>query len=841
MFRLYNATRSAQLGLQANSIRSRATLVRLLHCSLIRQFAGTSVPKEVVPDPQTAGLPKTLENLSPAKEKQEGLQREERRGKDDPILNSKPRTRRKLLKEVPSTPDGSEPESKPRAKISRTKAQKVADDTAIDPKPRAPRTRKKAQEREDKTPKNSIARTSKKKASERVANAETKCPAQVTTKVASEGEHGFPHDETKQNRMRKQYFQNSSIVLTNNDLDQLNRIAANIRRKEADSKTQEKATEASSTTTEPRSRPDIDDRKPRLNGVELAQMPEDPAKHVSQYLQWGMARNRRQGRIAADNKRMNIVGEEACNDIVERLKPSLEKLRGCDIIDISPGAGVWSKKVHEMLKPRTHILLEPDTVYRPLLEPLVDTPGSTYKLIPKSGLVWAHLENVMSSGVLPFQVPLEQNDPRLNEPNNTLLVLANIAYNPKKAFKGFASITQMVMYQFVDTIRTHALFQRFGLVRMLVWVNDDEKRYLGLGRSVAYRRKAAIEAGIACEKFEEVASSCNNTSIWGRESMVELASARRVVEKMERNGIKVPVGRESELMKQVARNETIDHSLLDRGFTHTDQYARRLEVLTRAFESGVMEKMDDGVLLYNQMQNMKHQKITGENAYRKMFEIAGQYEKIIATQKKLLEAPDAKGAERRKNGLDRRVKAWERAFAALGADCREDLKNNIENRIAMSSDPPLLLWDRRECEPLKLHPHEFWPQKEMCLIDIQPKAMWPVLRDNRENQDILEYLLGSFFTMSAQSVKHALMGLVPGAYEWLSEECKTLKDVRKGGNPDLDKLSVRVLTDEMLQDMVEAWTRWPWKPSRYEIMSRMGASSYDPDGDTDEFLGCAGI
>ncbi|KAK2628775.1 hypothetical protein QTJ16_001878 [Diplocarpon rosae] len=494
-----------------------------------------------------------------------------------------------------------------------------------------------------------------------------------------------------------------------------------------------------------------------------------------------------------------------------------------------------------MLNPRTHILLEPDTVYRPLLEPLVDTPGSTYKLIPKSGIVWAHLENVMSSGLLPFQVPLERSDPRLNQPNNTLLVLANIAYQPKKAYKGFASVAQMVMYQFVDTIRTHSLFQRFGLVRMLVWVNDDEKQYLGLGRSVAYRRKAAIEAGIVCEKFQEVASSCNNTSIWGRESLVEMESARRVAEKMERNGIKVPVGRESELTKRMARNETIDHSLLDRGYRHTDQYARRLEVLTRAFESGVMEKMDNGVLLYNHMQNMKHQKITGENVYRKMFEIAGQYEKILATQKKLLEAPDAKGAERQKNGLDRRVKAWERAFAALSSDSREDLKNNIENRIAMSSDPPLLLWDRREFEPLKLHPHEFWPQKEMCLIDIQPKAVWPVLRGNRENQDVLEYLLSSFFTISAQSVKHALMGLVPGAYEWLSEECKTLKDVRKGGNPDLDKLSVRVLTDEMLQDMVEAWTRWPWKPSRYEIMSRMGATSYDPDGDADEFLGCAGL
>ena len=36
------------------------------------------------------------------------------------------------------------------------------------------------------------------------------------------------------------------------------------------------------------------------------------------------------------------------DDLLQRLGPSLACHRSCDIIDINPGAGVWSAKVHDM-------------------------------------------------------------------------------------------------------------------------------------------------------------------------------------------------------------------------------------------------------------------------------------------------------------------------------------------------------------------------------------------------------------------------------------------------------------------------------------------------------------
>src|ERR1700677_3313119 len=105
------------------------------------------------------------------------------------------------------------------------------------------------------------------------------------------------------------------------------------------------------------------------------------------------------------------------------MKPSLEKHIGCDIIDLNPGPGVWSSALHDFLKPRTHILMEPDHAsYKPLLKPLLDAEGSTYKFIPKSGVIWSSLQEALSPELLPCQKTLDHGDSRLEEPNHTLLL-----------------------------------------------------------------------------------------------------------------------------------------------------------------------------------------------------------------------------------------------------------------------------------------------------------------------------------------------------------------------------------------------------------------------------------
>lgn len=178
---------------------------------------------------------------------------------------------------------------------------------------------------------------------------------------------------------------------------------------------------------------------------------------------------------------------------MERLKPSLEEYKGCDIIDINPGAGLFSSKLHNLIKPRSHILMEPDQgTYSQFLQPLVDEPGSTYSLVPKSGIIWSELETIMNKEYLPHQEAYPASDPRLCEINKTLLVVANLAYHPEKPYKGFSSLTRMVLYQFLSAVKANSLFHRYGMVRMLLWVGDDERTKI-IPRGLGSRRKAAVE------------------------------------------------------------------------------------------------------------------------------------------------------------------------------------------------------------------------------------------------------------------------------------------------------------------------------------------------------------
>ncbi|KAK0106181.1 hypothetical protein ONS96_003826 [Cadophora gregata f. sp. sojae] len=573
-------------------------------------------------------------------------------------------------------------------------------------------------------------------------------------------------------------------------------------------------------------------QKTRTAGRPKIEPPAEPRSDIKTYLRWGLGGNWDGGKSIGDRKRMNIISEDACDAIITRMKPSLERHRGCDIIDINPGVGVWSAKLHDFLKPRTHILMEPDIrLCGPLLEPFVKAPDSTYKLIPKSGLVWGHLESVLNKSHLPFQTAYSRDDPRLDQRNDTLLVVANLGYYPKKPYKGFASLGQMVIYQLMSSINAHSLFQKYGQVRMLIWINDEERHNI-LPKTVSSRRKGSAEADFSCEKLEEVASGTATSPRRAREVGLDLEGLRKVLQKMEAKGIEIPKGRESFLLKQM--------------FDLSDEEAQRglrmeKEIAQEEYASLKKQALSGISVDRKRLSWLKYLTASNSRQQHRITALCNEFEKIMESAKAIQGLADPEQKDMRNAEYQERMVEWEENVAKLSGDNVNVVRNRCEDRLALRREKPLLLWDRREVEPLRLEPEEFYPAQTMCLFDIQPKALNPVLRkDYPNNYDVLEYLLVSFFTMPSQSVKHGLVGLVPGAYEWIDAECPSLKDVYKGGKPDLDRLSVRCLTEEMLVDMVEAWERWPFKPNKYEMLSRMGSVSHDAtSGESDE-LGQAG-
>ncbi|KAG4440741.1 hypothetical protein IFR05_003785 [Cadophora sp. M221] len=540
--------------------------------------------------------------------------------------------------------------------------------------------------------------------------------------------------------------------------------------------------------------------------------PEEPRKEITEFLRWGYGGNWPGAKPQGDRRRMNIVSEDACDAVLARLKPSLERHMGCDILDINPGAGVWSEKLHGFLKPRTHILLEPDTkMYGPLLDPLVMAPNSTYKLVPKSGLVWGHLEGVLSQEYLPLQTAWNRDDPRVEERNDTLLVTANLGYNPKKSYKGFTSLAQMVIYQFMGAVKAHSLFQKYGLVRMLIWINDEEKHNI-LPRTINDRRKASVEADFACEKVEEVASSTVHMGQGLREPELDLQSGRKVLQRMTDNGIQIPEGRESILVQQL------------NGVDVPNTRIQRFQAAPLKEETTTIHDPERERVLQNRLKS----RLTGEALAAT---VCDTYEDILKAAKVVHGLPDSEEQKANNAEFWEHLKDWDDNVSTLSRTNRLHVQSGCDNRLAIRRDQPLLLWDRREVEPIRLDDDEFFPSKAMCLFDIQPKTLIPVLRDKYpDNCDILEFLLGSFFTLPSQSVKNGLIGLWPGAYEWIDVECPSLKDIHKGGHPDLDHLTVRMLSNEMMVEIVEAWLRWPFKPNRYQMLSRMGSATHDAAG-----------
>ncbi|TVY22238.1 hypothetical protein LHYA1_G009195 [Lachnellula hyalina] len=580
---------------------------------------------------------------------------------------------------------------------------------------------------------------------------------------------------------------------------------------------------------------------------------------VLQHLQKGYGGSKRR-KAFGDVRRVNIVGEDLCDAILERMKPSLAKHEGCDIIDVNPGAGTWSRKLHEVLKPRTHILMEPDTdLYQPLLQPLLDAEDSKYVLFPKPGVIWAHLERVLSEKHLPHQKPLPQGDPRLEQPNDTLLFVANLCYHPKRAFKAFGSLTTLVLHQLMSAVRSHSLFHKYGTVRMLIWVTDEE-RLTPLPKHVAMRKKASLESEISCGKIEEVASSGRPIGVFRRDDRLDAEQTLKVLANMERLGISTPKGRETPMQKHLLEEKDKKRDTSD--WVDDDrvgiQYHKVIVDLEAKFAAGEFQKYSDvprnplpskkeesGLggrkarsrapfelspewLLLNRLRSRKKTEVNRGDV---MLQYAARNDEIMDMQREIynLKGPEY---ETRRQELFQLTREFKDDVDKLpGHQTRVMIGTHIDNEHLLRHNPPGLLFDRREVEPLKVERSDFFPHHELALLDFQPQAIWPVLRkDYPANYDVFEYIVATLFLFPGQSVEMGLKALWPGAYEWLVPVCPTLTNPYKGGDMDLSRFSVRCLSSEMLKEIMEGWDKWPWRPSRIELLGQLNSyESVDKD------------
>ncbi|KAH8904496.1 S-adenosyl-L-methionine-dependent methyltransferase [Coniochaeta sp. PMI_546] len=512
-------------------------------------------------------------------------------------------------------------------------------------------------------------------------------------------------------------------------------------------------------------------------------------------------------KVKGDKHRVNIVDEKLCDDIINYIRPTLDRHVGCDIVDLYPGAGLWSRKLHDTLQPRSHILLEPDAdLYAPFLEPLTSRPNVT--LLPKSGIVWTELNEVLTKEHLPHQV---ERNPRTETPqrNDTLLVTANLSFFPKKKYQSFANVTQLLLYQFINSIRSGTLFQKYGLVRMLIWVGEEEKSAV-MPRTIQRRKRLSIDAEMSTDYVAEIAGADRSRGQDGapdrfaRDHAIDLESIRGVLARMRSTKTTIPPGRETSIVREFASLSKKQQAAVRAGSkpaVFDRPYRAELEQLEAALEAGKLSPAAD---------QQKHRRLT-DLRYKVQWEL--RRHKAIHD---MLSDASLAPAE------------WDQRIRRLDKYLRIEFMLTRDNLHVWRQDPPVLTWDRRPLEPLVVRDTEFFPNVPCALLDIQPKATHPLLREmgpgTSRAGDMFAVILSSMMRSSIDPLGKVLESIYPGAKEGVLPGCPTLR-AGVALPPGYAEWNARSLNEGQLVEILEAWMEWPFRPGFSELVARESEDS----------------
>lgn len=159
---------------------------------------------------------------------------------------------------------------------------------------------------------------------------------------------------------------------------------------------------------------------------------------------------------------------------------------------MNPGPSIWSAAINERLKPRSHILLEPEVKFKPVMaEFTASHPGSYW--LPLNGYDWTTYLKLFAPDPPRPPWPVDHSFP----PFDPLFVPPEDGINTDIIFTGNLSMSDSggdrLLAQFLTCCALGQWVQKFGRVRFLVWTQDALRdRYLP--RGIGGRNRAAVTA-----------------------------------------------------------------------------------------------------------------------------------------------------------------------------------------------------------------------------------------------------------------------------------------------------------------------------------------------------------
>ena len=542
------------------------------------------------------------------------------------------------------------------------------------------------------------------------------------------------------------------------------------------------------------------------------------------------------------------------DDVLKFYGKSLEIHKGCDILDINPGAGLWSQKLHEFLQPRSHVLMEPNSDYKHFLDPLVNARDSKYKLVQKDTISLDSYKELVTENVFPKQTRVDPADNSGQELNTTLLVIGTLAWDPVLPGLAFDSMAKQLYNHFASAVRTNDHFHAYGRVRTLFWVGSQDFRPVFAESMQRFEKNNCLLE--LTQNMEMVVNAPRRTrnvgrGSPGREANYDIEGVVRAIQRGRANGMELPAHRQARiytvaaevekvfgesgrcssrwlydyLMRKHAEGFTIPGLLTEAHFEHYDDL-KRLQKKWPDIDFAAMGNAKGSAPRKGSFFTRGQDHPAREEAYR--FSLTKSADRALISKKehydsiadvaqemyhaecRALRMPD--GTEE-KESLLKQIAELDSKLETLMNRVTKSYKSApmsiMDDRLSLREAPgPRIQWDRRPFEPLSMDEEEAWPPHEMALISSTPYPRPP-----GQTLDYYEWVhdfVYALFTNPSMSLPEALEKMQHGLSE-IIDKCPSIKDPDKGGRLAMKHFRVRTLTPEMIYEMVEVYRDWPFK------------------------------
>jgi len=156
----------------------------------------------------------------------------------------------------------------------------------------------------------------------------------------------------------------------------------------------------------------------------------------------------------------------------------LEGYKGCTLVEMNPGSGVFAQRLQQAVQPRQHILLEPAAAFQAPLQAL-QCKYPCVEVRRQDGFLWSTYVDLEKEGKLQG-LKVDEGE------NKRLLFVGNLM----RGHQG-----EQLLSQFLGCIAEQTWLQQYGRVRMLLWMNSTlARRMLARPGDRPARTRASVVA-----------------------------------------------------------------------------------------------------------------------------------------------------------------------------------------------------------------------------------------------------------------------------------------------------------------------------------------------------------